>query len=88
MHSVTSESMSTAYNPNSSPQKNFTARFQRRRAPVDELTEFWSQSQEDFLICDPVKWWYGRRAQFPKLYCLAHDIFSIPGIIIVLIYCI
>lgn len=63
-----------------SPTKNYTARFQRKRAAIDELTEFWSLPQEDFQSCDPVRWWYGRRAQFPKLYHLARDILSIPGI--------
>jgi len=85
MLSVTSESTSTASNATNSPQNNFTARFQRRRATVDELTEFWNLSQEDFQSCDPVKWWYGRRAQFPNLYRLARDILSIPGILFVLV---
>jgi hypothetical protein len=62
-----------------SPQKNFTARFQRKRAPMDELTEFWDLPQEDFDTCNPLQWWHGRRAQFPQLYHLVRDIFSIPG---------
>jgi hypothetical protein len=63
-----------------SPQKNFTARFnQRKRTPSDELLEFWSLPQEDFDTCNPLQWWLGRRSQFPNLYCLARDIFSIPG---------
>lgn len=63
-----------------SPQKNFIARFQRKpRAATDELQEFWSLPQEDFETCDPLHWWYGRRVQFPNLYWLARDIFSIPG---------
>jgi hypothetical protein len=28
---------------------------------------------------DQVQWWHGRRAQFPQLYRLVRDIFSIPG---------
>lgn len=78
MLSVTSDSSSSVLHSHGSPQKNFMARFQRKRAPIDELSEFWSLSQEDFH-CDPVQWWYGRRAQFPNLYRLARDLFSIPG---------
>jgi len=73
LSSVTSSSSS------GSPQKNFTARFQRKRAPTNELTEFWNLPQEDFDTCDPLRWWHGRRAQFPHLYRLVRDIFSIPG---------
>lgn len=74
MLSITSESNT------GSPTKNYTARFQRKRVTSDELTEFWNLPQEDFQSCDPVRWWYGRRAQFPNLYHLARDILSIPGI--------
>jgi len=77
--SLSSESPTTPSHNNGSPQKNFTARFQRKRAAIDELSEFWNLPQEDFERCNPVHWWYGRRAQFPKLYCLARDILSIPG---------
>ncbi len=38
-----------------------------------------TQTQEDFDFCDPVMWWYKQRTQFPNLYCMAHDIMSIPG---------
>jgi hypothetical protein len=31
-----------------SPQKNFTARFRRRRVPVDELIEFWKTPARGF----------------------------------------
>jgi hAT family C-terminal dimerisation region len=79
--SVTSQSSTTTTlaHANSSPQKNFTARFQRKRVATDELSEFWNLPQEDFENCNPVQWWYQRRAQFPNLYCLARDILSIPG---------
>lgn len=69
-----------------SPTKNYTARFQRKRAAVDELTEFWNLAQKDFQSCDPVQWWYGRRAQFPNLYRLARDILSIPGIFLFIFF--
>ena len=79
MLSVTLDSTYTASQTNSSPQKNYTARFQWKHAAVDELSEFWNLGQEDFEKCNPVQWWYGWRAQFPNLYHLVHDIFSIPG---------
>lgn len=79
LSSVPSTSTSSIMNSSGSPQKNFTARFQRKRTSPDELLEFWSLPQEDFETIDPLKWWLGRRAQFPQLYCLARDIFSIPG---------
>jgi len=72
--------MSTASNPNSSPQKNYTARYHQKHAAIDELTKFWNMPQEDFETCNPIQWWHQRCAQFPNLYCLARDIFSIPGI--------
>jgi hypothetical protein len=80
MLSVTSDSSSSVSHSHGSPQKNFMARFHRKRARIDELAEFWKLPQEDFQVCDPVQWWYGRRAQFPNLYRLARDILSIPGI--------
>lgn len=30
---------------------------------------------------DPVQWWYARKAEYPRLYRLARDILSIPGMI-------
>jgi len=69
-----------------SPQKNFIARFNRKpRTSTDELLEFWSLPQEDFENCDPLHWWYGRRAQFPNLFCLVRDIFSIPGVYFIIL---
>jgi hypothetical protein len=82
LSSVASTSMSSISKPSGSPQKNFTARFQRKRTSPDELLEFWSLPQEDFETIDPLQWWLGRRAQFPQLYCLARDIFSIPGTLV------
>jgi len=79
MLSMTLDSTHTTSQTNGSPQKNYTARFQQKRAAVDELSEFWNLEQEDFENCNPVQWWYGRHAQFPNLYRLVHDILSIPG---------
>ena len=59
---------------------DFTARYRTKsRAVVDELEEYFKLPREDFETCHPLKWWAGHRAQFPNLYCLARDIFSIPG---------
>lgn len=70
--------MSTA--PPHSPHKDFTARFQRKdKAVVSELEEYFKLPQEDFQTCNPIHWWTGRRAQFPNLFWLAHDLLSIPG---------
>jgi hypothetical protein len=82
LSSVSSSSSSSVLTALGSPQKNFTARFRRKRAAPDELLEFWSSPQEDFDMVDPLQWWLGRRAQFPQLYCLARDIFSIPGMLL------
>lgn len=86
MLSVTSDSTHTTSQTNSSPQKNYTAKFQRKRAAVDELSEFWNLKQEDFEKCNPVQWWYGRRAQFPNLYHLVRDLFSIPGMFLAFLF--
>jgi hypothetical protein len=63
-----------------SPQKDFTARYQvHRRVVLDELREYYSLPREDFKHCDPVQWWFVRKAQFPNLFCLARNILTIPG---------
>jgi len=63
-----------------SPQKCFTARYRRREnVTVNELEEYFKLLPEDFEKCDPIKWWVGRRAQFPNLFRLARDILCIPG---------
>jgi hypothetical protein len=67
-------------------QQFSTEELYRKCATVDELTEFWNMPQEDFETCTPVQWWHQRRAQFPNLYRLARDIFSIPGIFSALIF--
>jgi hAT family C-terminal dimerisation region len=79
--SQTSSQASISASSNASPQKNFISRFNRKpRTSTDELLEFWSLPQEDIESCDPLHWWYGRHAQFPNLYRLVRDIFSIPGV--------
>ena len=77
------------------PEKvNFTSWYQKKdRVVVDELEEYFKLPCEDFDSCKPLHWWLGRRSQFPNLYCLVRDVFSIPGklmmryFIFSLIYC-
>ena len=63
-----------------SPQKvDFTKRYQKKdRVVVNELDEYFKLTREDFDTCEPLNWWHGRRSQFPQLYRLVIDIFSIP----------
>ncbi|KAJ8488939.1 hypothetical protein ONZ45_g13779 [Pleurotus djamor] len=63
------------------PQKiNFTKRYQQKDRPdADQLLDFFKVPQESFDHCDPIKWWVGRKSQFPDLFRLARDILSIPG---------
>ena len=67
--------------PNESPSKvNFTSRYKKKDMSLrDELEEYFKLPREDFDLCKPLEWWVGWRAQFPNLFCLARDIFSIPG---------
>jgi hypothetical protein len=80
-----SQNLSTVSSRNSScvgsPEKvNFTSRYQLKdRVAVDELEEYFKLPREDFDSCKPLKWWLGRRSQFPNLYRLVCDVFSIPG---------
>ena len=64
-----------------SPEKvSFTSRYQMKdRIMVDEVDEYFKLPQEDFEFCKPLQWWLGRCSQFPNLYRLVCDIFSIPG---------
>ena len=63
-----------------SPQKSFTAQYHRKeKTSINELEEYFKLPAEDFDTCNPVQWCMGRRAQFPRLFCLAHDILCIPG---------
>jgi hAT family C-terminal dimerisation region len=63
-----------------SPQKCFTARYRRKeKASINELEEYFKLPAEDFDACNPIRWWFGRRAQFPNLFRMACDILCIPG---------
>ena len=79
LSATTSFSSITSSSTSELPQKNFTVRFQCWRTPTNELTGFWNLPPEDFDACDPFQWWHSCCAQFPQLYCLVPDIFSIPG---------
>lgn len=64
-----------------SPSKvSFTARYKRKdNWDRDELSEYFKLPREDWELCNPLQWWVGRRAQFPRLFCLARDLLAIPG---------
>jgi hypothetical protein len=59
---------------------SFTSRYKRKdNSDRDELAEYFKLPREDWDSCNPLQWWVGRRAQFPRLFCLARDILTIPG---------
>ena len=63
--------------PVGSPMKSFTACYRtKEKADVNKLEEYSKLPAEDFDACNPIHWWMGWWAQFPNLFCLAHDI---PG---------
>jgi len=63
-----------------SPQKSFMARYRRKeKTSINELEEYFKLPAEDLDACDPIRWWFGRRAQFPNLFRMARDILCIPG---------
>jgi hypothetical protein len=35
--------------------------------------------RENWELCNPLQWWVGRWAQFPRLFCFARDLLAIPG---------
>jgi hAT family C-terminal dimerisation region len=79
--SLSSITVRTQGSVSSSPEKvSFTSRYQMKdRIMVDEIEEYLKLPREDFEHCKPLHWWLGRRSQFPNLYRLVCDIFSIPG---------
>ena len=83
-----SPSTTTPILQNGSPQKvDFTARYKRTNHRVsDELEDYFKLGQEDFDTCQPLDWWWGRRAQFPNLYRLAQDVLAIPGETFILLF--
>jgi hypothetical protein len=72
-------------NPDNSPRKDFTQRYNKSHVgdePLNELLEYFritSTIREDWNACDPLEWWRTRRAKFPHLYILARDVLCIPG---------
>jgi hAT family C-terminal dimerisation region len=85
--SVSRQGSSTSVASLGSPQKvDFTSRYQKKeRVVVNELDEYFKLPREDFDTCEPLNWWRGRRSQFPRLYRLVLDIFSIPGKLCIII---
>lgn len=67
--------------PDGSPSKvNFTFRYKKKdNVLCDELEECFKLTHKDFDTCKPLEWWLGQCTQFPNLYCLAWDLFLIPG---------
>ena len=64
----------------SSPQKLFMAQYHRKKkASINELEEYFKLPAKDFDACNSIHWWVRRRAQFPNLFCMAHDILCISG---------
>ena len=62
------------------PKRSFTAQYcQKEKTMVNELKEYFKLLIEDFDVCNPIRWWFTRHAQFPSLHRLACDILSIPG---------
>ncbi|KNZ77773.1 hypothetical protein J132_03831, partial [Termitomyces sp. J132] len=57
----------------------FAARYKNKSRQVNELEDYFKLSPESFNHCDPLQWWFKRRALYPTLYCLARDILAIPG---------
>ena len=72
---------SQSNSPSESPEKvNFTSCYQMKdRVLVNELKEFFKLPHKDFKSCKLLHWWLGQKSQFPNLYHLACNIFSIPG---------
>jgi hypothetical protein len=69
-----------------SPQKrSFTSRYRNILVVKNELEEFFKLSPEDIDHCDPIQWWFARRAQFPRLFRFARDILAIPGVFFLLL---
>lgn len=77
--------------PNSlsgSPQKrSLTSRYKSVAVIRDELEEFFKLSPKDIDHCDPIQWRFVCQAQFPNLYCFAHDILAIPGVFVAKVVC-
>lgn len=74
---VSATSTATTNNPQNI---DFTLRYRSLpQAFTDEVQEYFRLPRESFHSCDPLKWWAGRRSQFPKLSRFARDILSIPG---------
>ena len=64
----------------SSRKVDFTARYQQIKSEtIDELAEYFQVKRKDFNTCDPLKWWWGQRENWPNVYRLVCDVLCIPG---------
>ena len=67
---------------------DFTAHYSKKeKQTFDKLEEYLKLHPENSNSCCPFKWWLGRWAQFPNLYCLATDILLIPDKYISFVFC-
>ncbi len=77
---VPTPTTASLFKPQGLPQKlDFTSRYWKKTAVVDELTMYFNLPWEDFGSCSPVKWWFNKCDELLYLFHLAHDILSIPG---------
>ena len=75
-----SPSTNTGSTGTSRTKFDFTAHYSKKKKQAfNELDEYLKLHPEDFVSCCLFKWWLGRWAQFPNLYCLATDVLSISG---------
>lgn len=44
----------------------------------DKLTTYLA-TPVDLSVCDPLKWWWDHRFEYPHLSCMGRDYLSIPG---------
>jgi hypothetical protein len=79
-HSVQESVVHDAKTNGFNSKVNFTSRYKKKdQLPHNELEEFFKLQFEDFDSCNPLQWWVGQKAQFSSLFCLAHNLLSIPS---------
>ncbi|KJA22731.1 hypothetical protein HYPSUDRAFT_138928, partial [Hypholoma sublateritium FD-334 SS-4] len=54
-------------------------RFYARSQPSAPLEEYLRLPPQEFISCNPMRWWYAQRERFPNLYKLARNVLAIPG---------
>jgi hypothetical protein len=80
-HAFTGKQPHVSSSTDLSPSKvSFTARYKRKdNWDCDELSEYFKLLCKDWELCNLLQWWVGQQAQFPCLFCLAHDLLAISG---------